>query len=82
MCSEHGKFTEATVCDHKVPHRGNEELFWKGPFQSLCFECHDRHKQRLEKGGKVMGCSADGMPFDKNHLWNKEREWERLKKKW
>jgi 5-methylcytosine-specific restriction enzyme A len=26
--------------DHKVPHRGNAEAFWKGELQCLCIECH------------------------------------------
>jgi hypothetical protein len=38
----------ATVCDHVVPHRGDVDAFWAGPFQSLCTECHSRDKQRME----------------------------------
>nr|WP_245581848.1 hypothetical protein [Phyllobacterium phragmitis] len=37
------------VCDHVTPHRGDEELFWSGPFQTLCKPCHDRDKQRMER---------------------------------
>jgi len=37
------------VCDHVTAHRGSEELFWSGPFQSLCFSCHNSKKQREER---------------------------------
>jgi 5-methylcytosine-specific restriction protein A len=38
----------ATVVDHIIPHRGNEELFWdKENWQSLCDGCHNR-KTRIE----------------------------------
>jgi 5-methylcytosine-specific restriction protein A len=42
----------ATICDHVEPHKGDEAKFWNGPFQSLCKQCHDSDKQRIEKGGK------------------------------
>jgi 5-methylcytosine-specific restriction protein A len=48
FCGVAGIETAATVCDHVVPHRGNVDAFWSGPFQSLCVECHNRDKQRME----------------------------------
>ena len=48
-CRKHGKLVKATVCDHVMPHRGDEVAFWAGPFQSLCKPCHDGHKQRQER---------------------------------
>lgn len=41
------------VCDHVEPHRGNETLFWNPDnLQTLCKSpCHDKHKQRMERGG-------------------------------
>ena len=31
----------ATVVDHVVPHRGNQELFWRTDnWQPLCSSCH------------------------------------------
>lgn len=31
----------ATVVDHSIPHRGNEEIFWdQSQLQSLCSSCH------------------------------------------
>lgn len=49
FCLEGGTETKATVCDHVVPHRGDVEAFWRGPFQSLCVECHNRTKQSIER---------------------------------
>lgn len=48
-CHEHGKLVKATVCDHVIPHRGDEAAFWHGPFQSLCKPCHDGWKQVQER---------------------------------
>ena len=45
MCEKKGLLTAATVCDHITPHRDDEDLFWRGPFQSLCKMCHDSAKQ-------------------------------------
>lgn len=42
------------VTDHKVPHRGDEALFWeRANLQCLCKACHDRHKQAQERRGGV-----------------------------
>lgn len=43
MCKANGRFVEATVVDHIVPHRGNQKLFWdKNNWQALCKPCHDK----------------------------------------
>lgn len=66
-----GAVVRAVVVDHKVPHRGDMNLFWdKSNWQALCKQCHDGHKQRQEKSGVVVGCSADGLPLDTNHHWH------------
>ncbi|MBV2138562.1 MAG: HNH endonuclease [Candidatus Thiodiazotropha sp. (ex Ctena orbiculata)] len=74
FCFEHakrGKTVVATVVDHIVPHRNDMKLFWdKSNWQSLCKPCHDSHKQRLEKSGRVIGCDESGMPIDPGHHWN------------
>lgn len=76
MCRAAGRTTLATVCDHVVPHRGDLELFWKGPFQSLCdqapFRCHSSRKQRIEALGYEPGCDASGRPIDPGHPWNRK----------
>ena len=28
------------VTDHVRPHRGDERIFWAGPFQPMCRACH------------------------------------------
>jgi 5-methylcytosine-specific restriction protein A len=61
MCQP--RLTPATVCDHITPHKGDEQAFWSGPFQSLCATHHNSDKQRIEAGGKprpVIG--NDGWP--------------------
>ena len=46
----------ATVVDHKIPHGGNEDLFWdRSNWQALAFACHSR-KTVLQDGG--LGRSA------------------------
>lgn len=42
-CERNGRVTAATVVDHVVPHKGNQELFWDtSNWQPLCVECHNR----------------------------------------
>lgn len=48
MCLADEIVTEARVCDHVEPHRGDEVRFWSGPFQSLCEHHHNSAKQREE----------------------------------
>ncbi|MRW85402.1 HNH endonuclease [Pseudoduganella sp. FT26W] len=48
-CERQGRTTEATVVDHRIPHRGDQALFWdKANWQALCKPCHDGQKQREE----------------------------------
>lgn len=66
FCLDVGRVTAATICDHIEPHRGDPELFWRGPFQSLCKSCHDSDKQRVEKGGtRRQTIGTDGWPIGK-----------------
>lgn len=65
FCLARGIVTPATVCDHVEPHRGDEARFYGGPFQSLCVDCHDTDKQRIENGGKARAVpDEDGWPMD------------------
>ena len=49
MCEEAGRATVATVVDHKVAHRGNQDLFWdETNWQPLCATHHSSDKQRQE----------------------------------
>lgn len=57
--------TEATVCDHVVPHKGSIELFHDPTnLQSLCTQCHDRLKARIEAGQKAVIVGIDGYPVE------------------
>ena len=84
MCAEQGRVVEAKVVDHKVKHglkaallSGNaaaitraRALFWdKANWQPLCKLHHDSTKQRSEKRGHEIGCTADGLPLDPGHHW-------------
>lgn len=72
MCQQLGRDTEATVVDHIEPHNGDRALFWDSQnWQALCALCHDAHKQRLEKTGRVTGGDVLGQPLDPDHHWNK-----------
>lgn len=60
--------TEAKVCDHIEPHKGDPDKFWSGPFQSLCKAHHDSDKQRLEKSGRrTVQIGIDGYPIEGTH---------------
>ena len=49
MCGREGRIEAATVVDHKVPHRGDQALFWDVMnWQSLCGFHHNRAKQSEE----------------------------------
>lgn len=75
LCAMHlqlGRVVPATIVDHIIPHKGDRKLFWNPKnHQALCKQCHDSHKQRLEKSGAVVGCGLDGIPIDPNHHWHK-----------
>jgi hypothetical protein len=67
VCASVGRHTKANVVDHVVRHNGNWDKFIAGPFQSLCKQCHDSYKQRLDHGGKpnpLRTIGIDGLPTD------------------
>lgn len=52
MCEARGMTVQASVVDHRVPHRGDKTLFWdESNWQSLCKPCHDGEKKRQENQG-------------------------------
>lgn len=73
LCLKRGRVTPATVVDHITPHRNDMELFWDSDnWQALCKQCHDGHKQSIEKGGVGRwGADDSGIPHDPAHHWNK-----------
>ncbi len=51
ICNQDNKLTPATVVDHKIPHKGDYNLFWDvNNHQSLCKYHHDV-KTATEDGG-------------------------------
>lgn len=77
MCAEAGRDELATVVNHRVPHRGDQTLFWdKGNWEPLCAPHHDQVVQSREKGGSkalLTGVTRDGRPADPAHPWNQRR---------
>lgn len=60
-----GMPTAANTVDHKIPHRGDEKLFWRrSNWQSLRAPCHSGEKQReevqVEADGGYLGDADEG----------------------
>jgi 5-methylcytosine-specific restriction protein A len=46
-CQQAGRDTEATVVDHRTPHRGDGALFWdESNWDALCAACHNAKSAR------------------------------------
>ncbi|MBR0714053.1 HNH endonuclease [Bradyrhizobium liaoningense] len=67
MCAEQGVVASATVVDHVIPHRGDQQLFWFGDLASLCASHHSKDKQQAETKGYTTAIGADGYPTDVQH---------------
>jgi len=66
-CLEADRITEATICDHIEPHKGDEYKFFNGKLQSLCKAHHDKDKKREEMGLlRQPYIGLDGWPIDLN----------------
>ena len=72
MCEAEGKLTPSDVVDHIDAHKGDQEKFWDARnWQALCKPCHDGTKQRMERGGPIIGCDEHGIPLDPGSAWRK-----------
>ena len=71
MCEQKGLAVPVEVADHIVPHRGDPMLFWYGELQSLCWSCHSKSKQQIERRGFTTDIGIDGWPTDDKHPSNK-----------
>ena len=69
-CLDHGLVNRATVADHIIKHKGNEDLFWHGALQSLCTTCHNSTKHGEELRGYAITVDAQGWPTDPRHPAN------------
>lgn len=55
-CQREGRVTAATVVDHIVPHRGDQQLFWdENNWNALCASCHSSVKQKEENAASRTG---------------------------
>lgn len=65
-CERDGYVTAATVVDHRIPHRGDQALFWdEANWMPLCATCHSSTKQREEKSGTLRPrIGLDGWPVE------------------
>jgi 5-methylcytosine-specific restriction enzyme A len=68
-CMQAGTVTEATICDHIEPHKGNHDKFFDtNNYMSLCKRCHDSDKAILERAGRRKAIIGnDGWPIDLNN---------------
>jgi hypothetical protein len=67
MCEAAGRAEAATVADHVQRHGGDWELFYFGQLESLCLNCHNIHKQRIETRGFSSEIGTDGFAVDPRH---------------
>lgn len=52
-CLEQGRYVQATVVDHIIPHRGDRLLMWsESNWQALCKPCHDKKTWTEDKNPK------------------------------
>jgi 5-methylcytosine-specific restriction endonuclease McrA len=71
QCLAQGRIVVATEVDHITPISAGGSEIADTNLQSLCLVCHSR-KTRKDQGAQVsMGYSADGLPIDPEHPWNK-----------
>lgn len=61
-CLESEVVTAANEVHHQIAHKGDEALFWSGPFISTCKPCHASRGQREDLGQTVISFDADGWP--------------------
>lgn len=76
LCLELGHIVEATVVNHKKPHKGDWGLFCdEANHESVCQQHHDNLIRKQELRGHLIGSDANGRPRDPNHPWNKPDDW-------
>jgi 5-methylcytosine-specific restriction protein A len=71
-CIRCGAF--ATVVHHKIPHKGNPNLFFASTnLASICKRCHDSIENEEERLGYSKEFGVDGLPVDPRHPIYKQR---------
>ena len=62
-CLRDNHVEAATVAHHLEDHRGDYNLFFNSPLESLCKECHDKIGSDPEVLGYQRGCDINGKPY-------------------
>lgn len=71
FCHRRGLTQPARVVDHKIPHKGDVDLFFdESNWQGLCKTCHDSVKKAEEQGRLTLGADLSGEPIDTRHPWH------------
>jgi 5-methylcytosine-specific restriction endonuclease McrA len=68
FCLERSIVTPTNVVNHVTPHKDVT-----GERQSLCEQCHESAKRRIELRGHRIDMGLDGLPTDPNHRLNRAR---------
>ena len=55
LCGAVGAAAKTLVCDHVRGHPANEteKMFWAGPFQCVCADCHNRIRAREDNARRI-----------------------------
>lgn len=59
LCLEDNYVKAAQVAHHLIDHRGDYNLFFSAPLQSLCKKHHDN----IKYGSMKSGCDVHGKPY-------------------
>jgi 5-methylcytosine-specific restriction protein A len=71
-CEQDGRIEQATVVNHRIPHKGDPQLFWdRSNWASACKTHHDSTIAREEHRGHLIGGDETGRPIDPKHHWNR-----------
>lgn len=63
---------DSPVVNHKVPHKGDRELFFDlDNLETVCKEIHDSLIRKEELNGHTVGSDRNGRPLDPAHPWNR-----------
>lgn len=55
-CLARGRRRASVVTDHRIPHRGDPDLFWDSSnWQALCKTCHDRKTATVDRRALTEG---------------------------
>jgi 5-methylcytosine-specific restriction enzyme A len=67
MCAAAGHTEISTVVNHRIPHRGDQTLFWeKANWEGTCGPHHDQIVEPPDKA-PLTGVTREGRPTDPAH---------------